>query len=47
MGMSDRCADRHRLPDPVTCLVVAAILSIDLALKQVGNGSGMSDLLPW
>jgi hypothetical protein len=37
----------RRLPDPLTRLVVAASLSIDLALKQDDNGLSVSDLLPW
>ncbi|ANS31181.1 scramblase family protein [Rhodococcus opacus] len=37
----------RRLPDPLATLVVAASLSIDLALKQDDKGFSVSDLLPW
>lgn len=37
----------RRLPDPLARLVVAASLSIDLALKQDDKGWSVSDLLPW
>ncbi|MHA4853309.1 LURP-one-related/scramblase family protein [Rhodococcus sp. MSC1_016] len=37
----------RRLPGPLARLVVAASLSIDLALKQDDNGLSVSDLLHW
>ena len=37
----------RRLPGPLASLVVAASLSVDLALKQDDKGLSVSDLFPW